>query len=334
MSLNGDAGYTATQQYSTIPKSSHPPNVVHMFDPIPPPNHSETVIVDNNRFCQANYQFADGDFTPPDFFSRANLDGFTRRFNSGQWNYEMRRDAQLVLPFMALGPISALRDRDTLRERGFTLLLGIRNTHSAHARLVSGQKAADELGIQADTIDVLDGQELISSFPRAIRRINDHLAGMDGAVNANNAPNGNISASEPARKKVLIFCESGNDRSAAVAVAYIMVMMNKDAPTATRMVQDNRYCVSIDDSMRSILFSFEAILKAKRDVECTRRTSGPIEIPTLNLEPMSQFLNRKRSFLDREEEDAKADYADMDIDDEDDLDARKPLAPFEDRVLA
>ncbi|KAJ5247531.1 hypothetical protein N7468_002514 [Penicillium chermesinum] len=320
MSFDENATYTPTQQYTTVsgalPNAN--PSARYAFTATPPLNNSETVIVDNNRFSQASHQFSEGDYIPPGFFQRANLDGFTRRFNSCQWTYEMRREAQLILPFLALGPQLALRDTQKLQERGFTLLLAIRNTHSAQARLVSGEKAATELGIMADTIDVLDGQELISSFPRAIRRINDHLAGGNGSV--------------PARRKVLIFCESGNDRSAVVTVAYIMVMLNKTAQEATRLIQENRYCASFDEPMRTILRSFEDILGAKRVVESVTRSAS--RSGALRLEPPSaaQAIHRKRSFADRLIEENVADHGDMDLDDEDDLAERRPLAPFEDRL--
>lgn len=347
MSLDDNASYVPTMQYLKLPRVFSGPNLMTpSSSPGSPQNDSETVIVDNNRFGKRWHQFAEGDFIPEGFFDRANLDGFTRRFNARQWTYELRREAQFVFPFLALGPVSALRDRDSIRERGFTLLLGIRNTRSALAKLVSGEKTAAELGIQADTVDVLDGQELISAFPRAIRRINDHLAGMDcnsetpfQTGNSNkDLVNSNTNSSagpEPNRRKVLVFCESGNDRSAAVVVAYIMAMLNNDAMTATRLVQENRYCVTFDEPMRHLLLSFDSILKAKRDVEYTRRRASFMGGPTLEVPSMSPVVAKKRSFADRREEEAIADCDDMEIDDEDDLvDERKPLAPFEDRIPA
>ncbi|KAJ6145767.1 hypothetical protein N7470_009662 [Penicillium chermesinum] len=282
MSFDENATYTPTQQYTTVsgalPNAN--PSARYAFTATPPLNNSETVIVDNNRFSQASHQFSEGDYIPPGFFQRANLDGFTRRFNSCQWTYEMRREAQLILPFLALGPQLALRDTQKLQERGFTLLLAIRNTHSAQARLVSGEKAATEL----------------------------------------------------ARRKVLIFCESGNDRSAVVTVAYIMVMLNKTAQEATRLIQENRYCASFDEPMRTILRSFEDILGAKRVVESVTRSAS--RSGALRLEPPSaaQAIHRKRSFADRLIEENVADHGDMDLDDEDDLAERRPLAPFEDRL--
>ncbi|KAJ5752856.1 hypothetical protein N7520_009773 [Penicillium odoratum] len=334
MSHNENASYTRTQEYSSTlkyPAESSANATLSFFGQDFHEDENDTVIVDNKLLRQSTHLFAEGDFIPPGFFNHAQLDGFTRRFKYSQWSYEMRREAQPILPFLSLGPSSCLRDREHLRTQGFTLLLGIRNTHSALARLVSGEKAAAEIGILADTIDVLDNQELISAFPRAIRRINDHLAGLD-MLASNESPIG--SADSTIKRKVLVFCESGNERSAAVVIAYLMAMLNQDAIQASHMVQQHRFCVSIEDSLKRILTAFDSILAAKRDVENAKRNS--VQMGTLTLAPPPVppvILAKKRSFADCMYQDAEFDSDDMDMDmDADDLLDRKPVAPFQDRV--
>ncbi|KAJ5291672.1 hypothetical protein N7478_000923 [Penicillium angulare] len=346
MSQQEGASYTRTQEYfSTTPRypaALRANSTINFFNHKDDGNDSDTVIVDKKLFEPSLHAFAEGDFIPPAFFKKAHLDGFTRRFKYSQWAYEMRREAQLILPFLALGPSSCLRDREYLRTQGFTLLLGVRNTLSAHARLVSGEMAAAELGIQADTIDVMDNQELISAFPRAIRRINNHLAGCDvsnGFMNMNMntgdmiiSDNQNQNQSE--KKKILVFCETGNERSAGVIIAYIMAMLNQDAMSATRMIQQHRFCVSIEEPLKRILNAFESILAAKRDVEKARRMAVSSSAPSLAPPPVpAVLLAKKRSFQVRQEEDAAMDGGmDMDMDDDSMVD-RKPIAPFQDRVV-
>jgi hypothetical protein len=335
MSQDTQSHYVRTQEYTPGPK--YPPNAgmnpalgyfgLGQFE-----DDNDTVVVDNKIFSRATHQFADGDFLCPGFFNLASLDGFTRRFKHSQWSYEMRRAPQPILPFLSLGPYSGLRDLELLRSQGFTLLLAIRNRQSAQARLVSGDKAASQLGIQADTIDVLDNQELISVFPRAIRRINDHLAGVDH----NSHPNLSSSMVDYLlpKRKVLVFCESGNERSAAVVIAYIMVMLNLDAVRATYAVQQHRFCVSIEDPMKRILAAFESILLAKRDVESAKHATIQSGAATLAPPPVPPvLLAKKRSFADRQEHDTDMADSDMDIDDEghSSMD-RMPRAPFQDRV--
>ncbi|KAJ5097167.1 hypothetical protein N7456_007888 [Penicillium angulare] len=352
MSQNENAPYVRTQAYSSAtlryPASQRINATMNYYYDTDDSNDSDTVIVDKKQFDPSVHAFAEGDFIPPDFFNKAHLDGFTRRFKYSQWSYEMRRECQLILPFLALGPSSSLRDREYIRGQGFTLLLGVRNTLSAHARLVSGEKAAAELGIQADTIDVMDNQELISAFPRAIRRINDHLAGYDtsnqGFMNTNTnttmdtGDNMNMTISDnqnqSGKKKILVFCETGNERSAGVVIAYIMAMLNHDALFATRMIQQHRFCVSIEEPLKRVLSAFESILAAKRDVERARRMTVSSSAPSLAPPPAQPLLAKKRSFQVRQEEDAAMDDGGMDMDmDDDSMVDRKPVAPFQDRVV-
>ena len=336
MSMSEQAHYVPTQGYATVPKHTSGRTIpsglfTHLGADSEEDDGSDVVVVDAKLFNANTHDFPEGDFVCPGFFNMAKLDGFTRRFKFSQWNYGMRREAQFIFPFLALGPSSCLREREHLRSQGFTLLLGIRNTHSAHARLVSGDKAAADLGILADTVDVLDNQELISTFPRAIRRINDHLAGIDVAPSGISAMQ--IHSSQP--RKVLVFCESGNERSAGVVIAYIMAMLNMDTAHAKAMAQQRRFCVSIDDPMAQILFSFESILAAKRDVERTRRANIQTGATTLAPPPIPPvMLAKKRSFADRQFEDTRMADCEMDVDDDvASLLDRKPVAPFQDRVI-
>lgn len=335
MSQDGQAHYVRTQEYTSAPK--YPPgstisSALSYFGSDYYEDGTDTVVVDKKIFNPSTHQFAEGEFICPGFFSLTHLDGFTRRFSCNQWTYEMRREAQPILPFLSLGPSSCLRDRDYLRNQGFTLLLAIRNTYSAQARLVSGDKAAAEIGVQADTIDVLDTQELISAFPRAIRRINDHLAGVD--VEATDNASAPQTDDPPRKRKVLVFCESGNERSAGVVIAYIMVMLNMDAGHATRMTQQHRFCVCIEDTMKRVLSAFESILSAKRDVERAKRTHTSTGAATLAPPPVPPvLLSKKRSFADRRDDDVNMADGDMDVDGEEDLLLeRKPIAPFQDRL--
>ncbi|KAJ5578282.1 uncharacterized protein N7459_007246 [Penicillium hispanicum] len=343
MSEDSQTPYVRTQDYSLAPKFPTRAARVSELGSFSRgdllDDGTDTIVVDNNSFSSSTHQFAEGEFVCPGFFSRACLDGSTRRFKRSQWVYEMRREAQAILPFLSLGPSSVLRDREYLRSQGFTLLLAIRNRQSALARLVSGDKAAADLSIQSDAIDVHDNQELISEFPRAIRRINDHLAGVDVDPSVAAHPNmANPVAQDRSgnhKKKVFVFCESGNERSAGVVIAYAMVMLNLEAVSATCMIQQRRFCVSIEDPMKRILIAFGTILAAKRDVERAKHTTPHTGAPTLAPPPVPPvMLAKKRSYHDRLLDDADMLDDGMDLDGEDEmLPERKPIPPFQDRVF-
>ena len=192
----------------------------------------------------------------------------------------MRRSAQAIQPFLYLGPSSATRDLDFMRREGVTMLLVIRNTMTAAASLLSGDKVARELGIQAAAVDVAGNQELIAAFPRACRIINDHLIAQFRRGIANGTVNAG-SAGSVIPGKVFVFCESGNERSAAVVAAYLMSMFNLDLITAIQYVQGQRFCVAFDDGLKNLLLNYEELLNAQRCVSAASTMAtfrnGPIQ---------------------------------------------------------
>jgi serine/threonine/tyrosine-interacting protein len=179
------------------------------------------------------------------------------------WKYESRRQIQRVLPFLYLGPFIALKNYEFLRNEGITLLLVIRDTMIATARILSGNKAAKELGIEALAVDVSGNQQLIAAFPRAIKTINDHLISKYESKPVDGEPLGPNSRMIT-RGKVLVFCESGNERSATVIAAYIMAMYNVDMVTAVQYLQSARFCVAIDDALKHLLLTHQEILEAQK----------------------------------------------------------------------
>jgi serine/threonine/tyrosine-interacting protein len=246
------------------------------------------------------HTFEIGEFVAPGFFDRVDQSWFSHKASRAEWTYSMRREAQQILPFLYLGPASVARDKDFIRNEGITLLLSIRDKRSAIARLLSGSKVAEELGVQCDSVDVDSDQELIALYPHAIRRINQHIS--SGA---------SVSPSIPPR--VLVFCESGNGRSASVVIAYIMSMLNMDMAAAMWAVHHRRFCIDVDESMQVLLQSFQTILDAKREVvkahrqEAQRQTSLAVEPPSYHSNGQGLgpgHLTKKRSFIEYNDDDA------------------------------
>ncbi|MCJ1378946.1 hypothetical protein MMC17_002045 [Xylographa soralifera] len=190
------------------------------------------------------------------------------------WRYEERRMAQKILPFLYLGPLSIARDVDFLKREQITMIMAVRNTHAARANLLNS-KAALNLGIESCTIDVTGNQELIAAFPKAIATINTHLSHTYEEQQQRNAELWSLGQPPQTSPlgRVLVFCETGNERSATVVAAYIMAMFSMDLIPAIQLVQAQRFCVSFDDSLRFLLQSYEAILRAKRDVAKSRADS-------------------------------------------------------------
>jgi serine/threonine/tyrosine-interacting protein len=232
------------------------------------------------------------------------------------WKYEMRRSAQAIQPFLYLGPSSATRDLDFMRREGVTMLLVIRNTMTAAASLLSGDKVARELGIQAAAVDVAGNQELIAAFPRACKIINDHLLSQFRQGIANGTVH---SGAITTPGKVFVFCESGNERSAAVVAAYLMNMFNLDLISAIQYVQSQRFCVAFDDGLKNLLLNYEELLNAQRCVSAATMTAQIRSAPS-NAKP-----KRRRD----EDSDNKMGMS-LDNSDEERFAGRGGFVPFQD----
>ncbi|KAF8544945.1 protein-tyrosine phosphatase-like protein, partial [Trichophaea hybrida] len=182
------------------------------------------------------------------------------------WKYEYRREAQQLLPHLFLGPLSSTKNTSFLQQNNITLLLAVRSSMTARARLLGGGGGSGGGGggsnnknnIPSRGIDVANNSELISQFQRAQEIIDSHYlrvfqeTWMTARGNRNVVPGG----------KTLLFCESGNERSAVVAAAYIMQHLGGSTVQAIQMVQGRRFCVCFDDAMKWMLTSYEPIWKA------------------------------------------------------------------------
>ena len=205
------------------------------------------------------------------------------RETGASWKYEWRRLAQPILDFLYLGPSSVAKSPDFLKAAGITMLIAARDSRMAEARLMSVDRTAQALGIATEYVDVSGNQELIRAFPLVVRKINDHLLQVyrSQAVRARDGPqhaqSGEMAIDQGSFRqgKVLIFCETGNDRSAAIAAAYVMSVFNMDLVRTLQFISLQRFCVSFDEETKQWLRSYEDILKAKRMVAAHPAAPAP-----------------------------------------------------------
>jgi len=201
------------------------------------------------------------------------------------WKYEDRREAQPITDFLYLGPSSAARDGDFLRTHGITMVLACKDSQFG-APMLGVQKVVGSMGIAFDSIDISPGNpDLVANFPIAVRKINDHLLSVYRRQALNPAtqeqqqamPAGQmaIDQSKFRRGKVLVCCETGNGRSAAIVAAYLMAVLGADAVKAMTFVLVQRFSALFDDESKNHLLSYEDILKATRDVVRQRREQNP-----------------------------------------------------------
>ena len=224
-----------------------------------------------------------------------------------------------MLPYIYLGPMVAAKDSAFLQHEGITMLLGIRQKYGAQNKLMNGNlKVANELGIEGYTLDFADNQQLIAAFPNITKTINQHLA--NSRQLGQNSQTGNL-----ATGKVLVFCESGNERSAGVVAAYLMEMYQDiDHIKAMQFCQAQRFCVNFDDGMKHVLQCYNDIIKARREVGDLRQQHHGSNTPT-TAAPVPSYRAAKRGL--EMDEDSSAEQ-----DDAGDLERfeRRAFAPFVD----
>ena len=252
------------------------------------------------------------------------------------WRYESRRQAQAILDFLYLGPSSIAKNKEYLQKEGITMLLAARDSMMAQARLMRVEETAQDLGIAADYIDVSNRQELIRAFPIAVEKINAHLLEVYRGQAIQNAPVGNLQEGQIAidsanfkRGKVLVFCETGNDRSATIVAAYIMATYGQELVKTVQFISMQRFCVNFDDQAKFLLQSYEDILKAERAVG--RVMSQPGQNPLTVAAP----TKAKRSIeetMDVDDDEPMAPAGPVSYPDGDRYVGRNAFAPFVERT--
>lgn len=237
------------------------------------------------------------------------------------WRYEDRRKAQAVLDFLYLGPSAVIRDRAFLQNEGITMLLAARDASMAQIQMLSVDRISAELSIEAAYVDVATRFDLIRAFPAAVTKINEHLLRVYKAQAQGQVADGHIIINKTTfkRGKVLVFCETGNERSAAVVAAYLMAMYGRDMVSAVQFVNAQRFCANIDDETKYQLRTFGDILEAQR---MTARASGQYSLANATPEKGAAaggfFVSnheaaRKRGIEDTMEEDNDDEFT-MDMD--------------------
>ena len=176
----------------------------------------------------------------------------------------MRRTAQAILPFLLLGPSTVARDIEYVRDTAITMMISVRSAVAARAapKYMDPSVFASSAGLTTITLDLDSPYDLITRLPQTIKAMNDHLE-----KNCTMGASGEI---EHINSKILVFCESGNERSTALVAAYLMVFFGVDVVNAMQIIQSQRFCIAPEDSMKNMLTTFEDVLKAKREVTVQR----------------------------------------------------------------
>lgn len=161
---------------------------------------------------------------------------------NSEWKYEMRREAQLIIPGLYLGPFQASLNSNKMKQMGITHVLCIRD--QKEARLIFPRFPEEFKYMTLDISDHPD-QNLITIFPTCRDFVEEALS--TGGT-------------------VLAHCNGGIALSPAIVVGYLMWKFNWTAEHALAHVQNKRYCVSTM-SFQNQFKEYEPIYMAQKMVE-------------------------------------------------------------------
>ncbi|KAJ8115144.1 hypothetical protein OPT61_g3133 [Boeremia exigua] len=233
------------------------------------------------------------------FLKEMALEDIVQKNTLIEWAYERRRQAQMILPWLFLGPMVASKDKDFFARENITMVLAIR---SRDGSMSGALQAARHAGLAVATVEAPTYHDLIKRFGDTTRTINEHVARVRQRTLEQTG--------KPTLGKVLVFCESGNEKSAAVVAAYLMeILDNFDYIKAMQVCQAQRFCVNFDDTIKNMLRSRWDILQAARSVSSfnmqqfsTNSLTNNIDQNLSPLQP-SSMTRPKRSIADTRDDD-------------------------------
>jgi serine/threonine/tyrosine-interacting protein len=253
------------------------------------------------------------------FLKELDLEDILQKNTLLEWAYERRRQAQIILPWLYLGPMVAAKDKAFLEREGITMVLAIRARANS---MMGAMQAAGAVCMEVGSIEASNFYDLTPQFAETTRIINRHVARV--------RQHALEQTGQPTLGKVLVFCESGNEKSAVVVAAYLMeTLRNIDHVKAMQVCQAQRFCVNFDDTLKNILRAYWDIIGARRSIaaQAPQQTSTDGK-PGSHLLPTS--AKQKRGIEDTRDD------VDMDIDDgmepSDELRfSGRDVTPFRDR---
>ncbi|KAH9824616.1 serine/threonine/tyrosine-interacting protein B-like [Teratosphaeria destructans] len=238
------------------------------------------------------------------FLNGVNLNNIITQNALLEWTYERRREAQMILPYLYLGPMGSAKDEKFLRgdnyagkdvegvRKDVTMVLGIRQKHTFDSKVMTGVlRKAQELGVESRSIELAGNQDLIHNFPQTTTMINEHLS--------------------------RVHRTTGSWERCWYS--------DTDFIKAMQLVQAQRFCANFDDGLKRLLQGYWDILCAKRQIAEQQQQQQAL----LNGAVGMLHQSSKRS-LSREDEDAAMNGMDQD---DDERFGGRSFAPFADQPM-
>ena len=204
----------------------------------------------------------------PDFLRALSLTGlkpieYTSKKYS--WAYNSRHKGQSTVPYLFLGTDAVARDSKFIAENNITMVVAVRSAQSAQRRPQWMDPAifpACKL-LETTTFDVDSPFDLIQRIQPILKAMTDHLEVKNIGQN--------LETEDDVKGRILVFCESGNERSPVLVAAYLMLVYGLTWHEGLNYLHAFRFSVSLSGIMNEMLKTWEGIIKAECDIAAATR---------------------------------------------------------------
>lgn len=235
---------------------------------------------------------------------------------SVSWTYPMRHAAQSILEFLHVGPRTVVRDTEWLRAEGITMVVLLHDLGFGAMMGSFAERFAAPLGIERVLVPVASAQDLMTSLDEIIAAVNRNVVG--------------VFRREGRRGKILVTCQTGNDRATVVAAAYLMSVFGVSMVDAVNFVMAQRFCANFDEDSKRCLSAWEAILQARKDVHGATAQVGAFGMGTGAAVGKGGVGKKRRIEDTRDEDEAMEGVTEAGNMDADRYDGRDAFIPFVD----
>ncbi|KAJ9663015.1 hypothetical protein H2198_001007 [Neophaeococcomyces mojaviensis] len=190
------------------------------------------------------------------------------------WDYKKRREAQAILPFLYLGQSTNARDADYLRNNGITMVIAVRSAQSARARPkgLNPAQFPSCAGLETTTFDVDSPYDIITRIKPVLKMMTNHLERHSGETTINQL--------EDIGGRILVFCETGNERSPVLVAAYLMLVYGISWGESLNYIMARRFSVCLPSGMNEMLKTWEGMLQAESQIAAVVHNNNAQNSPT------------------------------------------------------
>ncbi|KAF4650526.1 hypothetical protein FOL47_001081 [Perkinsus chesapeaki] len=158
------------------------------------------------------------------------------------WDYDMKREAQEIIPNLYLGPFGCARNLSNLQQAGITHVVVVRSAEESRF-------LRDKFSDQGITYFIVEARD--SPFENMIRHFKPVSEFIHSALSINSS------------NKVLVHGNAGLSRSSTLVAAYLMARYRITTDEALAYILTRRHCCAPHEGFKNQLREYEALCRTQ-----------------------------------------------------------------------